>query len=47
MVDRLRRSEYSRLDRSGHVYLDYTGGGMFADSQLREHVRVLTSGVFR
>jgi molybdenum cofactor sulfurtransferase len=45
-VDALRRSDYSRLDRGGHVYLDYTGGGMFADSQLREHVALLTGGVF-
>ena len=26
--------EYGRLDRSGHVYLDYTGGGLYAESQL-------------
>ena len=46
VLDELRRSDYARLDRGGHVYLDYTGGGLFASSQLREHVRLLESGVF-
>jgi molybdenum cofactor sulfurtransferase len=46
VLDELRRSDYARLDRGGHVYLDYTGGGLFADSQLREHVRLLESNVF-
>jgi molybdenum cofactor sulfurtransferase len=46
VVDELRRSDYSRIDHRGHVYLDYTGAGMFADSQLREHVSLLESGVF-
>ncbi|HST03826.1 MAG TPA: aminotransferase, partial [Chloroflexia bacterium] len=27
-LDELRATEYSRLDRLGHVYLDYTGGGL-------------------
>lgn len=45
-LDELRRSDFERLDRGGHVYLDYTGGGLFASSQLREHVRLLESGVF-
>ncbi len=33
----LRSSEFSRLDDGGHVYLDYTGSGLYAGSQLREH----------
>jgi molybdenum cofactor sulfurtransferase len=45
-LDRLRESEFARLDRSGHVYLDYTGGGLFATSQLHEHVALLEAGVF-
>ena len=45
-LDELRRTDYARLDRVGHVYLDYTGGGLYAQSQLREHMRVLESGVF-
>ena len=46
LLDELRRSDFSRLDRSDHVYLDYTGGGLYAESQLREHLRLLQDGVF-
>jgi molybdenum cofactor sulfurtransferase len=46
ILDELRRSDYARLDRGGHVYLDYTGGGLYASSQLREHVALLESEVF-
>jgi selenocysteine lyase/cysteine desulfurase len=46
VVDELRRSEYARLDAQGHVYLDYTGGSLYAESQVREHVAQLTAGVF-
>jgi molybdenum cofactor sulfurtransferase len=45
-VDRLRASEYGRLDALRHVYLDYTGGGLYAESQIREHAELLTRGVF-
>lgn len=45
-LDALRASEYSRVDRDGHAYLDYTGGGLYADSQLRAHTGLLQSGVF-
>ena len=30
-LDALRRSDYSRLDEQDHVYLDYTGAGLFAE----------------
>jgi molybdenum cofactor sulfurtransferase len=46
VLDELRRTEFARIDQGGHVYLDYTGGGLYADSQLRKHVRLLESGVF-
>jgi molybdenum cofactor sulfurtransferase len=46
VLDELRRSDFARLDRGGHVYLDYTGGGLFASSQLREHVALLENSVF-
>jgi len=46
ILDELRRSDYSRLDRHGHVYLDYTGGGLYAESQLRDHMALLGDGVF-
>ena len=34
-IDELRERDYGRLDRLGQVYLDYTGGGLYAESQLR------------
>ena len=36
-LDVLRTEEYNRLDRDGHIYLDYTGGGLYADRQVQEH----------
>lgn len=46
MLDELRAKEYGRLDEQGHVYLDYTGGGLYAHSQLRQHMDLLASHVF-
>jgi molybdenum cofactor sulfurtransferase len=45
-LEELRRSDYGRLDAGGHVYLDYTGAGLYADSQLAEHLALLRSTVF-
>lgn len=45
MLDELRGREYARLDRLGHVYLDYTGGGLYAESQIRDHMTILNSMV--
>jgi molybdenum cofactor sulfurtransferase len=45
-LDALRASDYRRLDDQGQVYLDYTGGSLYADSQLRRHMELLRSGVF-
>ncbi|PWH12105.1 MAG: hypothetical protein DDG60_14995 [Anaerolineae bacterium] len=45
-LDALRATDYSRLDRTGQIYLDYTGGGLYADSQVRQHQEILLSGVF-
>src|SRR5215831_18722465 len=45
-LDRLRASEYARLDDQNHVYLDYTGGGLYAECQVREHTELLCSHVF-
>jgi selenocysteine lyase/cysteine desulfurase len=45
-LDELRATEYARLDRLEHVYLDYTGGGLYAESQLRDHMALLTGDVF-
>ena len=46
IIDDLRATEYSRLDIGGHIYLDYTGGGLYADSQLRRHNKLLAEHVF-
>lgn len=45
-VRSLRKQEFSRLDRLGHVYLDYTGGGLYAESQIRRHSDLLLSSVY-
>jgi selenocysteine lyase/cysteine desulfurase len=45
-LDEIRATEYTRLDRQGQVYLDYTGGGLYARSQLLEHVTLLSDEVF-
>ena len=45
-LDGLRATEYARLDRAGHVFLDYTAGGVYADSQVRAHADLLMSGAF-
>ena len=44
-LDDLRRTEYGRLDAQQHIYLDYTGGGLHATSQLREHANLLDAHV--
>ncbi|MCX6067501.1 MAG: aminotransferase class V-fold PLP-dependent enzyme, partial [Chloroflexi bacterium] len=45
-IDTLRAEDYSRLDRDGHVYLDYTGGGIYAESQVRQHQQILLENTF-
>jgi molybdenum cofactor sulfurtransferase len=40
-LDRLRATEYGRLDAQRQVYLDYTGGSLYAESQLSEHLELL------
>jgi molybdenum cofactor sulfurtransferase len=42
----LRAAEYSRLDDQQHIYLDYTGGGLYAERQLNAHLDMLRRGVF-
>ena len=46
MLDDLRASEFGRLDETGQIYLDYTGAGLYAESQLREHMDILRHHVF-
>ena len=46
-VDELRAREYARLDELDQAYLDYTGGGLYAESQVREHQELLTRACVR
>jgi selenocysteine lyase/cysteine desulfurase len=42
----LRAREFARLDRQDHVYLDYTGSALYAESQIRAHHELLCDGLF-
>lgn len=44
-IDDLRRRDFARLDALGHVYLDYTGSGLYAESQVRRHSEFLLGHV--
>ena len=43
---RLRQTEYSRLDKSGQVYLDYTAGNIHPESLLNKHYGFLQAAVY-
>ncbi len=45
LLNTLRQREYSRLDELGQVYLDYTGGGLYPESLVREHADLLLNSV--
>ncbi len=44
-LDELRATDYARLDQTGQVFLDYTAGGVYADSQVRAHTELLLGKV--
>lgn len=46
LLDKLRTTEYARLDAQKQIYLDYTGGGLYATCQLHEHLQLLNTHVF-
>ena len=46
VLDGMRARDYTRLDATGHIYLDYTGGGLYAESQLARHQELLAEAVF-
>ncbi len=46
ILDELRATEYARLDEQRHIYLDYTGGGLYANCQIRDHMELLRNNVF-
>jgi len=46
VLDEMRASEYGRLDAGEHIYLDYTGGGLYAESQVQAHADLLRRNVY-
>jgi molybdenum cofactor sulfurtransferase len=46
ILDELRKTEYGRIDRQGHIYLDYTGGGLYSEKQVETHMTLLLENVF-
>jgi selenocysteine lyase/cysteine desulfurase len=46
VIDELRGTEYAYLDECDHVYLDYTGAGLAARSQLAAHTTRISAGCF-
>ncbi len=46
MIDDLRQGEYTRLDRLGQIYLDYTGGGLYSEKQVSTHLDLLMNHVY-
>lgn len=44
--NRLRKKEYFRLDETGHVYLDYTGGNIYPQSLLDMHYNYLNKAIY-
>lgn len=45
-LDDLRQAEYARLDRDGHIYLDFTGGSLYSEKQVQAHLELLLANVF-
>ena len=44
--NRLRKKEFAGLDRSGNVYLDYTGGNIYPQSLVDKHYKYLQQAVY-
>ena len=44
--EKLRKSEYRRLDESGEVYLDYTGGNLYPENLIDTHHEWLKNNTF-
>lgn len=45
-LDALRKKEFARLDEQGHVYLDFTGGGLYTQKQVNTHAQQLAHTVY-
>ncbi|NOZ83198.1 MAG: aminotransferase class V-fold PLP-dependent enzyme [Epsilonproteobacteria bacterium] len=44
--NKLIAEEYARVAEKGHTYLDFTGGNLYAKSQLAKHYKLLNKNVF-
>jgi molybdenum cofactor sulfurtransferase len=44
-LDTLRARDYARLDAARQIYLDYTGAGLYGESQIRRHAAFLEAQV--
>jgi len=42
----LRQTEYANLDEQNHTYLDFTGGNLYAKSQVLKHQDLLLQNIF-
>ncbi|KAJ2918519.1 hypothetical protein MD484_g1840, partial [Candolleomyces efflorescens] len=45
IVDSLRRTDFSRLERTGETYVDYMGGTLYPESLVKLHAEFLNSVV--
>ncbi|GAB3276585.1 aminotransferase class V-fold PLP-dependent enzyme [Larkinella harenae] len=45
-LDALRDREFARLDEHGHIYLDFTGAGLYTQQQVDQHSQQLKQQVF-
>jgi hypothetical protein len=45
VLDDLRESDFSRLDHAGETYVDYMGGSLYPESQVRRHTVFLNNNV--
>lgn len=46
ILDHLRATEYRYLDAKNHLYLDYTGGGLPAETQIQAHADRVRANCF-
>ena len=45
-LETLRTTDYPNLDKQQHIYLDFTGAGLYAQSQINKHHELLENNVF-
>jgi molybdenum cofactor sulfurtransferase len=43
--EQMRKSEFSRIDAAGHIYLDFTGGNLYPQSLVLNHQAMLLNQV--